>query len=104
MPSLHRAQNYTADDKDVLRHHDSSTGFRVEEHCKHAALVHTRTLKKACCFSAHLSEKNDVVCEIKMIRTAPEMMDCLIASDDEHKLVAAIGNTKIPHRLCSKNS
>ncbi len=85
-----RAENYDFDANDIQKYVPLA-GFRIEQTCRHGALGHTQTLREACSLRSSSPESSDIICDEKFCVTHQELLDCLLASDDQYKVVAAIG-------------
>ena len=85
-----RAENYDVDANDIQRYVPLA-GLRIEQTCRHGALEQTQTLREACSLRSSSPESSDIICEEKFCITRQDLLDCLLASDDQYKVVAAIG-------------
>jgi len=85
-----RAENYDVDANDIQRYVPLA-GLRIEQTCRHGALEQTQTLREACSLRSSSLESSDIICEEKFCVTRQDLLDCLLASDDQYKVVAAIG-------------
>ena len=89
-----RRECYDAEAKDEVRHSNFASGFKFEETHRHPILSHTRTFRKGCFSCTSPTENNELECDIKACTTDQDFVDTLMASDDQCKIVAAIGNIK----------
>ena len=52
------------------------------------------SLREACILRSTSPENNDCFCGINMCTNDEDIFDCLLSSDDHHKIVAAIGDVQ----------
>ena len=89
-----RRECYDAEATDEVRHSNFASGFKFEETHRHPILSHTRTFRKGCFSCTSPTENTEIECDIKACTTDQDFVDTLLASDDQCKIVAAIGNIK----------
>jgi hypothetical protein len=92
--SSDRIENYNVNTNGEARDSNVSKGFRIELASQHSAAVGFSSLREACFFRCSSSESNDLSCDVNMCTNDQEIVDFLLASDDQHKIVATIGTAQ----------
>ena len=87
-----RTESYSMNSKDQDRHSNASRGFRIEKTHRHSALDGILTLREACAFRFSSPKSTNMACDVEICTTGQEIAEILLASDDQHTIVAAIGN------------
>jgi hypothetical protein len=91
MKTLDRIENYSVNANDDARHPFAFRGFRIED--AHHVFGSVTFLREACFLRSFSPDGKDIVCDINMCISNQEMVQVLLASDDQHIIVAAIGST-----------